>query len=94
MRRIVLALLGASLAGCSATGTLTPAATSDVTAVLAQVCPVAATVQAAGTATTKDSKAALAVVLGVCPPNLPPTNAVSVTIAVLNAYAVIKPLVK
>lgn len=87
--------LALGLSACTSTGALTPTAQSDITEALAIACPVEAAVhpqvaaQANANATAADSLLA-----SICPPNPAPTNAVVAALDILNAYEVLKPLVK
>ena len=95
MKILALALVGTlGLAGCSATtGTLTPAAQATVTQYLASYCPVEAAVRAQAQAGSASVKAADSLLQSVCPPNPAPTNAVVAVVDLVQAYAVIAPLV-
>jgi len=83
----------AMAAACTSTGSLTPAAQSDIAQALAIACPVEAAVHSK-IPTDADSQAADSLLVSVCPPNPPPTNAVVAALDILNAYEVLKPLVK
>ena len=95
MKILALALVGAiGLAGCSATtGTLTPAAQATVAQYLASYCPVEVAIRAQAQAGNAKFKAADNLLQSVCPPNPAPTNSVVAVIDLVNAYAVIAPLI-
>ena len=78
---------------CTSTGGLAPAAQSDVTAALAVACPVAAALNGK-IPSDANSQAAYSLLASLCPPNPAPTNAVVAALDILNAYEVLKPLVK
>jgi hypothetical protein len=80
-------------AGCTSTGALAPAAQSDIDTALAVACPVAAALSGK-VPSDADSQAAYSLLVSLCPPNAPPTNAVVAALDILNAYEVLKPLVK
>jgi hypothetical protein len=83
--------LGAT--GCTSTGALNPTASSDITSALAVACPVVAAVSEK-VPSDANSQAAYSLLVSLCPPNAPPTNAVVAALDILNAYEVLKPLVK
>ena len=76
-----------------AAGALAPTAQSDINTALAVACPVVAALNGK-TPSDSDSQAAYSLLASLCPPNAPPTNAVVAALDILNAYEVLKPLVK
>lgn len=96
---VAIALLGLLAAGCARdangdlTGALSGSAEKDVVAALALACPIAAVSQSVVPQNAK-SQAAYGVLVSVCPPNPPPTSAIVAAADILNAYLVLKPLVK
>jgi hypothetical protein len=92
-RKIVftaIALLG--LTACTPTGGLLPPATNDVNAALAQACPVLAVL--AGLKLSTAQNLAYNTLAIACPPNAPPTNAVTVALDLITAYNTLSPLIK
>ena len=93
-----VALSGASaialamLAGCSATGTLNPAMTSDIQAALSTGCPILGAVQASGLPLNKYQASAVATLALACPPNPPPTSAYVAASDLIAAYVTLQPL--
>ena len=95
---IVLAALSAlPLAGCNQ-GQLSGQALADLQAALAGACPIVASVQSAVSAGTiklnVGQSAALSTLALACPPNPPPTSGAVIAADIIQAYVVIKPLVK
>lgn len=88
-----------SLAGCQSTSSsaVTVTVQTDIQTALNVICPVEAQVQAAIAAGTlakpnANVQASLNTLAAVCPPNLAPTNIVTATVDLINAYAAIAPL--
>lgn len=95
MKKLALASvlsLALASAACTTTGSLTPTAQNDVTTALGVACPVLATL--AGQKLTALQNGAYNTLSIACPPNAPPTNAVTVASDLLAAYAILSPLVK
>jgi hypothetical protein len=90
MGAVALALCSAA---CTSTGALAPAAQSDITTALAVACPVVAALNGK-VPSDANSQAAYSLLASLCPPNPAPTNAVVAALDILNAYEVLKPLVK
>ena len=80
-------------AACTSTGALAPGAQSDITTSLAVACPVIAALSGK-VPSDANSQAAYSLLASLCPPNPAPTNAVVAALDILNAYEVLKPLVK
>lgn len=95
MKRILLtsaAIVGLALGACNSNGTLTPTAQTDVTTALATACPVLATL--AGQKLSALANGAYNTLSIACPPNAPPTNAVTVALDLMAAYNILSPLIK
>jgi hypothetical protein len=86
---LAAAALTLCLSACSPAGGLSPAAQADVANALAVSCPAVAAAQGRIPG-DPDSQAAYSLLVGVCPPNPPPTNAVVAAIDILNAYDALK----
>lgn len=85
----VLAVVGL-LSACTKMGTLTPAAQTTVTQVLDTACPVLGAL--AGMKLSQNQNLAYNTLSIACPPNAPPTNAVTVALDLVTAYNVLSPL--
>ena len=91
---LICVLLAAAglLSGCAAGGNLTPAAQTEVNSALATGCPVLAAL--AGVQLSPAQNLAYNTLAIACPPNAPPTNAVTVALDLVTAYNTLKPLIK
>ena len=86
-----LALAVAGLAGCAG-GVLSPTATADIQTALSTACPIVAA--ASAIKLNKTEAAALNTLKLACPPNAPPTNEAVVIADIVQAYTLLKPLIK
>jgi len=87
-----LTLACAALAGCTSTGSVTPAVSADIVNALAIGCPIAAAIQISGLPLNAAEKAALATLALACPPNPPPTSAAVAATDIIAAYVALEPL--
>lgn len=85
--------LGAALAlaACANSVALNARAAADVTAALAQVCPLVDIAKPYLGQFNGTAKSAYDVIASACPPNPPPTNAIVAAADLLAAYEVLKP---
>ena len=88
------ALVSLALTGCTSTGSLNAAATSDLQTALAAACPIVAVIQASPLKLNAYQQAALATLQLACPPNPPPTSTVVAVGDLIAAYTTLQPLIK
>lgn len=82
------------LGGCSNTGQLNGSAVGDVATAIAVGCPLLALIQKSGVKLNATQSAAAATLDLACPPNPPPTNAIVAGSDLIQAYTILKPLLK
>jgi hypothetical protein len=85
---IAISMLGLTACG-SVPGTLSPGATAQVDSVLAQACPVLATL--AGLKLSANQNLAYNTLSIACPPNAPPTNSITIALDLVAAYNLLAP---
>jgi hypothetical protein len=85
--------LALCLSACASTGGLSPNVQNDIATTLAVTCPIIA---AAGGQIGSNAKlqAAYSLLVDVCPPNPPPLNPVVAAVDILNAYQVLKSVMR
>ena len=81
-----------ALFGCAANGTLTSAASSDLTTALALACPLLDSLQGANLNLNAYQKAALKSLQTACPPNPPPDSLAVAAADIVSAYEILLPL--
>ena len=87
-----VALVCLALSGCTSTGALTAAASTDIESALAVACPVLDVVQSSGLSLNVYQKSALTTLALACPPNPAPTSAVVAAADIVSAYTTLQPL--
>jgi hypothetical protein len=81
------------LGACASTSGFSPTVQSDIGRALALSCPIVASTQGV-VANNAKTEAAYALLLRVCPPHRPPTNAIVAAVDILNAYSTVKAVLK
>ena len=89
---LVAALPLLAMVGCASNGTLTPAASNDLTTALALACPLLDSVQSANLSLNAYQKAALKSLETACPPNPPPSTLAVAAADIVGAYEILAPL--
>lgn len=93
-RSVTVFGLGASLVGCAANSTPNGATPTSLQKALSIGCPVVAALQQSKASFSNAQLSALNALALVCPPNGAPTAATVAISDVLNAYAILRPLIK
>ena len=85
---------GASLIGCAANGAPNVAAPTGLQSALAIGCPIVSAIQQSKTSLNNIQTSALSVLALICPPYAPPTATTVAISDVINAYGILRPLIK
>jgi hypothetical protein len=93
-RSVMVFGLGASLVGCAANNSPDGATSTSLQKALSIGCPVVATLQQSKASFSNAQLSALNALALVCPPNGAPTAATVAIADVLDAYAILRPLIK
>ncbi len=89
-----LAICALGLQGCATTGAVSAASATNIQTALGVGCPVLNVIQGSNLTLNANQKAALSTLALACPPNPPPTTAVVAVTDLIEAYAILAPLVK
>ncbi len=94
MTAVSVCCIGASLVGCAASGSPNAATPTGLQGALAIGCPIVSAVEQSKLPLNRYQASALSVLVLICPPKAAPTSTTVAITDAINAYQVLRPLIK